>query len=329
MDCLEEWRYWEHVVLHNLAVFAYEVQNLGLGTTCAVNHTVNLWAKLIQELLDYWGIGTGRSEYQLAGVDRRTLNLIGQLILAAVNQLVWHCVVVALRIVLCEILGEYIVAGRSKSVATHTAVVLLLVCSLTCRRKTYDYIAWTDVGIVDNIAALHAAGYGRVNDDGTNQVAYISSLTAGRIDADTHFAHLVEQVIGTVDDSRDYLARDEHLVAADGRADEDVIYGTHAEQVVGIHHDSILSDTLPYREVASLLPVHVCQARLGTCTVGVHNVAILWVTSQDIRDNLAESLWEDTLVDVLDSVVNIFLCCANTAHHISIVTHILTLNFDL
>ena len=41
------------------------------------------------------------------------------------------------------------------------------------------------------------------------------------------------------------------------------------------------------------------------------------------------ALWEDTLVDVLDSVVNIFLCCANTAHHISIVTHILTLNFDL
>ena len=40
------------------------------------------------------------------------------------------------------------------------------------------------------------------------------------------------------------------LVAADGRANEDVVYGAHAEQVVGIHHDSILSDTLPYREVA-------------------------------------------------------------------------------
>lgn len=44
----------------------------------------------------------------------------------------------------------------------------------------------------------------------------------------------------------------------------------------------------------------------------MHNVAVLWVTAQDIRYNLAESLWEDTLVDVLDSVVNIFLCCAYT-----------------
>ena len=60
----------------------------------------------------------------------------------------------------------------------------------------------------------------------------------------------------------------------------------------------------------------------------MHNVAILWVTSQDIRDNLAESLWENTLVDVLDSVVNIFLCCAYTAHHVSIVTHILILIFE-
>ena len=51
----------------------------------------------------------------------------------------------------------------------------------------------------------------------------------------------------------------------------------------------------------------------------MHNVTILWVAAQDIRYDLAESLWEDTLVDVLDSVVNIFLCCANTAHHISII----------
>ena len=34
-------------------------------------------------------------------------------------------------------------------------------------------------------AALHAAGYGRVNDDGTYQVAYIGSLTASRIDTAT------------------------------------------------------------------------------------------------------------------------------------------------
>ena len=54
----------------------------------------------------------------------------------------------------------------------------------------------------------------------------------------------------------------------------------------------------------------------------MHDVAVLRVAAQNIRYNLAESLWEDTLVDVLDGVVNVLLCCAYTAHHISIVTHI-------
>ena len=53
---------------------------------------------------------------------------------------------------LSEILGENIVASRGESVAAHTAVVLLLVCSLTCGGKTYDNVARTDVGIVDDIA---------------------------------------------------------------------------------------------------------------------------------------------------------------------------------
>ena len=61
----------------------------------------------------------------------------------------------------------------------------------------------------------------------------------------------------------------------------------------------------------------------------MHDVTILWVTALDIRDNLTESLWEDTLVDVFDGVVNVFFSSAYTAHHVSIVTHILTLNFDL
>ena len=35
-----------------------------------------------------------------------------------------------------------------------------------------------------------------------------------------------------------------------------------------------------------------------THLVGMHNVKILWVAAQDIRYDRAESLWEDTLVAV-------------------------------
>jgi hypothetical protein len=41
----------------------------------------------------------------------------------------------------------------------------------------------------------------------------------------------------------------------------------------------------------------------------MHDVTILRVTPKYIRDDLAESLREDTLVDVLDGVVHVFLGC--------------------
>jgi hypothetical protein len=68
VDGLEERWNREHVVLHYLAVLAYEVKNLGLGTTGAVNHTVNLWAEFVENLLDDRSVGAGRRENQLAGI---------------------------------------------------------------------------------------------------------------------------------------------------------------------------------------------------------------------------------------------------------------------
>jgi hypothetical protein len=53
----------------------------------------------------------------------------------------------------------------------------------------------------------------------------------------------------------------------------------------------------------------------------VHDVTILRISSQDIWDNLTESLWENTFIDVLDGVVYIFLRCRYAALHISLVTH--------
>ena len=107
--------------------------------------------------------------------------------------------------------------------------------------------SWTDIGIVDDIAALHAAGDGRVHDDGAYQVAHIGCLTTCGIDADSHLTQLSQEFVGAVDDGGDDLTGNEFLVASDGRTHQDVVNGSYAEQVVGIHHDSILSDTLPYR----------------------------------------------------------------------------------
>ena len=73
------------------------------------------------------------------------------------------------------------------------------------------------------------------------------------------------------------------------------------------HTTIILCNAFPHTQVAGFLPVHIGKTGLGACSIGMHNVAILRVTAQNVGDNFAESLRENTFVDILDGVVHIFL----------------------
>jgi hypothetical protein len=53
----------------------------------------------------------------------------------------------------------------------------------------------------------------------------------------------------------------------------------------------------------------------------MHDVAVLRVAAENVRNDLAECLREDSLVDVFDSVVDIFLRSGNATLHISLITH--------
>ena len=149
--------------------------------------------------------------------------------------------------------------GTGQTVAAHTAVVFFFVSSLSATAQTDDHVARTDVRIVDHIAAFHTAGHGRVNDNGAHQVAYVGSFTAGCVDAYTHFSHFGQQLVGAVDDGADYFARNQHLVSSDGRGYQNVVYGTHTQQVVGVHDQGILCNAFPNRKVAGFFPIHVSQ----------------------------------------------------------------------
>ena len=135
----------------------------------------------------------------------------------------------------------------------------MLIGSLTSRRKSDDHVTRTDVGIVNHIATFHAAGNGRVDNDRADEIAHISSLTSCRPDTDSHLTHFGQQLVGAVDDSRDHLAGDEHLVAADGAGYKDVVCGAYTKQVVSVHYHSILGNALPDTQVAGLFPIEVGQ----------------------------------------------------------------------
>ena len=87
--------------------------------------------------------------------------------------------------------------------------------SETC--KTNDDIACCDVGIVDDIGALHTASDRGIDDDGACQVTNIGRLATCSIDTDTHLTQFGHQFVVAIDDGADDFTRDEHLVTPDGR----------------------------------------------------------------------------------------------------------------
>ena len=108
--------------------------------------------------------------------------------------------VVGLRVFLCEVFAEHVVAGRGKSVAAHAAVVFVLVCGLSEAGEADDDVAGADVGVVDNVTALHAASDGAIDDNGADEVAHVGRLAACAVDADAHLAQLGHELIRAVDD---------------------------------------------------------------------------------------------------------------------------------
>ena len=105
--------------------------------------------------------------------------------------------------------------------------------------------------------ALHAAGDRGVDNDGTHQVADISRLAACGPDADAHTAQFSKQFICAVDNSTDDLAGNQHLIAADGAGHKDVVNSSHTEQVIGVHDDSVLRNSLPNAQISRLLPIEI------------------------------------------------------------------------
>ena len=163
------------------------------------------------------------------------------------------------------------------------------------------------MSVVDDITALHAAGDRTIDNDRADEVTDISRLTTRSIDTNTLSTKLSKKLLSTVDDRSDDLTRDKMLVAPNRRRDKDPINSTHAQQVVNVHNQRILRDTLPNREVTRLTPIDVGQRRLRARTICMHDVTIGFISPEDIGDDLTESLRIKALVYVADGSMHILL----------------------
>ena len=175
-------------------------------------------------------------------------------------------------------MSQNVVTCWCEAVWAHAAVVSVFVCSLSIWRESHDDVAWFDM-VLNDFGAFHPCGDGAVDDYGSHQVADVSGFSTCEVDAYAKWTQLCKEFLCAVDDCGNHFARDEVFVSSDGRGDEHLICGTHAHQVVGVHHHGILSDASPHWQIAGLFPIKVCQRRLCACTVGMHDVAIFVITT--------------------------------------------------
>ena len=53
----------------------------------------------------------------------------------------------------------------------------------------------------------------------------------------------------------------------------------------------------------------------------MHDVAVFRISAENVRNDFTECLREDTLVDVLDSVMHILLGCRHATLHVPLIGH--------
>eukprot|EP00964_Phaeocystis_antarctica_P101399 scaffold66881_cov63-Phaeocystis_antarctica.AAC.1 len=322
LDETEEGRHGQHVVLDNAQPIVEEVAHFGLRPAAAVDHAVHLRARHgVEQGLDHGGVGARRAEDELAHGEACLGLDVGELVLAAVHERRRHRGVEALRVARREVVGEDVVPRRGETVGAHAAIVLGLVGRLAVGGEADDYVARADRVVADDVAPPHARRDRAVDHHSAHEVTEVGRLAARADDAHAGVAHRLQHLLGAADERLEHLARDEVLVPPDGRRQQNVVGAADAQQVVRVHDDGVLGDAAPHAQVARLLPVHVRQAALGARPVGVHARAPLRVAS-DVRDDLAEGLREEALVDVGDRRVHVLLGRANATRHVPLASRV-------
>ena len=71
-----------------MAVVAYEMQNFCLCSTGAVYHAMYVRTHLVQDTTNDRGIGAGRGEHQLTGINGGAVYGVGQLVFTAIHKVV-------------------------------------------------------------------------------------------------------------------------------------------------------------------------------------------------------------------------------------------------
>ena len=215
--------------------------------------------------------------------------------------------------------AEQVVACAGQAVAADARVFESFVGGLAGRGEADDGEAGLDVGIVDHVFAVHHHDGAGIDGDGAGEVADVGGFAAAAVHADAVVAHGGEEVFGAGNELAECFAGNGAGVAVDGAGNEDAIDRADAEQVVDIHDEAVLSGLAEACRVAGLFVVQVGEGRLGAGAVGVDDITLVGIASEDVGTDLAERTGKDAAVELVHDGVDFGLGGGDAALGVAIV----------
>ena len=281
-----------------------ETDALGLAAAGAVHHPVDAFAVFGEELLDDRCVSAGRAHDRVADCHVGVGQHVGHLVGTAVKVLLVSGRIDGLGIFLEVVRAEQIVAGTGQAVAADAGILERLVSGLAGRGEADDGEAGLDVGIINHVFAIHDHDCAGIDSDGAGEVADVGCFAAAAVHTDAVVAQGGEEVFGAGNELAECLAGDGAGVAVDCAGDKDAVDRADAEQVVDIHDEAVLGGLAEACRVAGLFVVQVSEGRLGAGAVGVNDVTLVGIASQDVGTDLAKRAGKDAAVELIHDGVD-------------------------
>ena len=198
-------------------------------------------------------------------------------------------------------------SGARQAVAADAGVLKSFVGCLACRCEADDSEARLNVGVVDNVFAVHDDNCTGVDGYGAGKIADVGGFSATAVGADAILAHGCEEVFGAGNELRERFARDRSCVAVHCAGNKDAIDRADAEQVVDVHDEAVLSGLAEATWVTCFSVVEIGECALGAGSVGVDDIALLWIASEEVGADLAEGSGKDAAVEFVHDCVDLGL----------------------
>lgn len=214
------------------------------------------------------------------------------------------------------VLTEQIVPGTGQAVAADTAINLGFVLTLPVGAQPNNTQARCDL-IGNNRCSRHPHHSIAVNGHCAGEVANIGCFPAAWDQVNAEIAHGLHKGFAAVNQGFNNLAWAIPGITVNGVRYENVIGCTNANQVIKVHHNTVLRGAVKDSWVTRFFVVQIRQDRFGPTAIGVNDVTVIKAAAEDVGRDLAKTTWEESAIKMIDNGVNVLLLGADAARHIA------------